>query len=102
MPGTFFFVCLVGPILGRDPLCLENAVVCLLEFYQGRAGVAVGFNTRPALNISTHLHPILPLTQAGFQQNQILSTYPLFPDSGRSDSDLRFGPFGEAARLATR
>ena len=72
--------------------------MCVLEFYHGRSGVAAGFNTRPALNISTHPHPILPLTKAGFQQNQILSTYPLLPDSGRSDSDLRFGPFGGAAR----
>jgi len=47
---------------------------------------------------SSHLAP----TQAGFQQNQILSTYPLLPDSGRSDSDLRFGPFGGAARPPTR
>ena len=30
-----------------------------------------GFNTRPSLNIPTHLDPTLPLTRAGFHQNQI-------------------------------
>ena len=44
------------------------------------------------MNISAHFHPILPLTWAGFHQNQISTTYPLLPDSGRSDSELKFGP----------
>ena len=64
----------------------------LLEFYHGRGGVAAGYNTRPLMNISAHFHPILPLTWAGFHQNQISTTYPLLPDSGRSDSELKFGP----------
>jgi len=33
------------------------------------------------------------LSQPGFQQNQISTTYPLLPESGRSDSELKFGPF---------
>ena len=51
--------------------CRTVSKKTLLEFYNGHLGLAAGFNTRLALNISTHLDPILPLTRAGFQQNQI-------------------------------
>ena len=62
----------------------------------GDSGVAAGFDAVPPLNIPTQVDPTLPLPRAGIHQNQILTSDPLLPDSGRSESKLIFGPCGGA------
>ena len=58
----------------------------------GDSGVAAGFDTCLPLNIPTQLDPTSPFARAGIHQNQILTADPLLPDSGRSGSELIFGP----------
>ena len=60
----------------------------------GDSGVANGFDAVPPLNVPTQVDPTLPLPRAGIHQNQILTANPLLPDSGRSESELIFGPCG--------
>ena len=57
----------------------------------GDSGVAAGFDAVPPLNIPTQVDPTLPLPRAGIHQNQILTTNPLLPESGRSGYRLIFG-----------
>ena len=62
----------------------------------GDSGVAAGFDAVPPLNIPMPVDPTLTLPRAGIHQNQILTSDPLLPDSGRSESKLIFGPCGGA------